>query len=93
MKALTLLPAHETLLKEEHVEAFKALAHETRMRVFVHLVRADREAPAGEIQETLGVPGPTLSTTWTSSAGRASSRAGRKSATSITRSNARQCRN
>ncbi|MBM4404984.1 MAG: winged helix-turn-helix transcriptional regulator [Chloroflexi bacterium] len=61
MKALTLLPAHETLLKEEHVEAFKALAHETRMRVFVHLVRADREAPAGEIQETLGVPGPTLS--------------------------------
>jgi len=46
---------------ETHVEAFKALAHLTRLQVFFFLVRARREAPAGEIQEALKVPGPTLS--------------------------------
>ncbi len=45
----------------EHVEAFKALAHLTRLRVFFHLVRAGRELPVGEIQAALGVAGPTLS--------------------------------
>ena len=46
---------------EAHVEAFKALAHLTRLQVFFFLVRARREVPAGEIQEALQVPGPTLS--------------------------------
>jgi len=43
------------------VSAFRALAHESRLRIFAHLVRAGRELPVGEIQEALGIPGPTLS--------------------------------
>jgi DNA-binding transcriptional ArsR family regulator len=50
------LEAHEA-----HVVAFRALAHLTRLQVFFFLVRAGREVPAGEIQEALEVPGPTLS--------------------------------
>lgn len=50
------LEAHEA-----HVVAFHALAHLTRLQVFFFLVRAGREVPAGEIQEALEVPGPTLS--------------------------------
>ena len=46
---------------EAHVEALKALAHLTRLQVFFFLVRARREVPAGEIQEAMEVPGPTLS--------------------------------
>jgi DNA-binding transcriptional ArsR family regulator len=46
---------------EPHVEAFKALAHLRRLQIFFHVVRAGRELSAGEIQEALGVPGPTLS--------------------------------
>lgn len=46
---------------ETHVEAFRALAHLTRLQVFFLLVQAGREVPAGEIQEALEVPGPTLS--------------------------------
>ncbi|MBI4246555.1 MAG: helix-turn-helix transcriptional regulator [Candidatus Rokubacteria bacterium] len=45
----------------EHAEAFKALAHLTRLEVFFLLVRAGREVPAGEIQAKLEIPGPTLS--------------------------------
>src|SRR5437016_9990125 len=45
----------------EHTEAFKALAHLTRLQVFFFLVRAQREVPVGEIQEALSVPAPTLS--------------------------------
>ncbi len=44
-----------------HVEAFKALAHLTRLQVFFFLVRAKAEVAVGEIQEAVGVPGPTLS--------------------------------
>jgi len=44
-----------------HVEAFRALAHLTRLQAFFFLVQARREVPAGEIQEALEVPGPTLS--------------------------------
>jgi DNA-binding transcriptional ArsR family regulator len=44
-----------------HVDAFRALAHLTRLQVFFFLVRAGREVPAGEIQEAVEVPGPTLS--------------------------------
>jgi DNA-binding transcriptional ArsR family regulator len=46
---------------EEHTEAFKALAHLTRLQVFFFLVQARREVPVGDIQEALGIPGPTLS--------------------------------
>jgi DNA-binding transcriptional ArsR family regulator len=44
-----------------HVEAFKALAHLTRLQVFFFVVRSKRDVTVGEIQEALGVPGPTLS--------------------------------
>lgn len=46
---------------EAHVEAFRALAHLTRLQVFFFLVRARREVAAGEIQEAIEVPWPTLS--------------------------------
>ncbi len=44
-----------------HVEAFKALAHLKRLQVYFYLVQARREVPAGDIQEALKLPGPTLS--------------------------------
>jgi ArsR family transcriptional regulator len=46
---------------ERHAEAFKALSHLTRLRVFFLLAGAGREVSAGEIAEALDVPGPTLS--------------------------------
>ena len=46
---------------EEQVEAFRALAHLTRMQIFFLLVRAGAEVPAGEIQAKLEIPGPTVS--------------------------------
>lgn len=46
---------------EVHADAFKALAHLTRLQVFFFLVRAGREVAVGAIQSALGVPGPTLS--------------------------------
>ena len=46
---------------EEHVEAFKALAHLSRLQVFFFLVRAGREMSVGEIQAEVEIPGPTLS--------------------------------
>ncbi len=46
---------------EEHVEAFGALAHLSRLQVFFFLVREGRELAVGEIQEALDIPGPTLS--------------------------------
>lgn len=58
MKALSLARLQA---REDHVEAFKALAHLTRLQVFFFLVRAGRELAAGEIQAELEVPGPTLS--------------------------------
>jgi ArsR family transcriptional regulator len=61
MISLRALPPTKLEAKEPHVEAFKALAHLTRLQVFFFLVRARREVPAGEIQEALSVPGPTLS--------------------------------
>src|SRR3989304_7629970 len=47
--------------REDHVGAFKALAHLPRLQIFFFLVRQGREVPAGEIQAELEVPGPTLS--------------------------------
>jgi DNA-binding transcriptional ArsR family regulator len=55
------LPLARLEASQAHVQAFKALAHLTRLQVFFFLVRARREVPAGEIQEALEVPGPTLS--------------------------------
>ena len=46
---------------DTHVEGFRALAHLTRLQVFFFLVRAEREVPAGEIQEAIEIPGSTLS--------------------------------
>jgi DNA-binding transcriptional ArsR family regulator len=61
MKTIPPLPLAKLEANESHVEAFRALAHLTRLQVFFFLVRAKREVPAGEIQEALEVPGPTLS--------------------------------
>lgn len=48
--------------KKQALDALSALAHETRLDVFRHLVQAGPDgAPAGEIGESLGVPSPTLS--------------------------------
>ncbi|WNJ99667.1 metalloregulator ArsR/SmtB family transcription factor [Thalassospiraceae bacterium LMO-JJ14] len=42
-------------------DCFAALGHETRLAIFRALVRAgDAGAPVGALQETLGVPGSTL---------------------------------
>src|SRR5215510_14459238 len=61
MTQRTALPLAKLEATEQHVEAFQALAHLTRLQVFFFLVRAGREVPAGEIQEAMEVPGPTLS--------------------------------
>lgn len=49
------------LARPEHVEAFAALAHPTRLELFFLLVRRAAEVSAGELQEALEIPGPTLS--------------------------------
>jgi DNA-binding transcriptional ArsR family regulator len=58
MKALPLARLHAT---DEHVEAFKSLAHRTRLEVFFFLVRQRGEVAVGDIQAELEIPGPTLS--------------------------------
>ena len=55
------LPLATLVGTPEHVDAFKALAHPGRLEVFFALVKAKGELPAGEVQEKLGIPGPTLS--------------------------------
>ena len=44
-----------------HVEAFKALAHLSRLQIFFVLVKAGRDMSVGEIQTAVEIPGPTLS--------------------------------
>lgn len=61
MQTMRPIPLAQLEANDTHVEALKALAHLTRLQVFFFLVRARREVPAGEIQEALEVPGPTLS--------------------------------
>ncbi len=61
MKSIKPVPLARLEANESHVEALKALAHLARLRVFFFLVRAGREVPAGEIQEAVNLPGPTLS--------------------------------
>jgi ArsR family transcriptional regulator, repressor of sdpIR and other operons len=46
---------------DRHVEAFKSLAHPTRLEIVFFLVRRGAEVSAGEIQAELEIPGPTLS--------------------------------
>ena len=55
------LPLATLVATPEHVDAFKALAHPGRLDVFFTLVKAREELSVGQILETLGVPGPTLS--------------------------------
>ncbi|MGH7317501.1 MAG: ArsR/SmtB family transcription factor [Candidatus Rokuibacteriota bacterium] len=61
MKSQGRLPLAQLEANDEHVEAFKALAHLTRLQIFFFLVRADREMSVGEIQAEVEIPGPTLS--------------------------------
>jgi DNA-binding transcriptional ArsR family regulator len=55
------LPLAQLRVAERHVEAFKALAHPTRLEIFFLLVRRGGEVAVGEIQAELEIPGPTLS--------------------------------
>ena len=55
------LPLATLVATPEHVDALKALAHPGRLDVFFTLVKARGEMAAGEVQEKLGIPGPTLS--------------------------------
>ena len=61
VKPLRRLPLAHLEAQESHVEAFKALAHPGRLHVFFFLVKARGETAVGEIQQALGLPGPTLS--------------------------------
>jgi ArsR family transcriptional regulator len=49
------------VVSPEHVEAFKALAHPGRLEVFFTLVKARAELAAGQVQEAVGMPSPTVS--------------------------------
>jgi ArsR family transcriptional regulator len=55
------LPLAQLSADETHVEAFKALAHLSRLQIFFLLVKAEKEMPVGEIQEAVEIAGPTLS--------------------------------
>ena len=61
MKSVSGPTLSQLAANESHVEAFKALAHLTRLQVFFFLVKAGREVAAGEIQEAVEIPAPTLS--------------------------------
>jgi DNA-binding transcriptional ArsR family regulator len=61
MKTIARLPMSQLSADETHVEAFKALAHVSRLQVFFVLVKAGREMSVGEIQEAVEIAGPTLS--------------------------------
>jgi DNA-binding transcriptional ArsR family regulator len=61
MKSMAPLPVSRLEAADEHVEAFKALAHLSRLQIFFILVRAKGEMTVGEIQAEVEIPGPTLS--------------------------------
>ena len=61
MKTIAPLPLARLDANHTHVEAFKSLAHLSRLQVFFFLVRAGKEMSVGEIQEAVEIPGPTLS--------------------------------
>ena len=54
-------PLAQLSANETHVEAFKALAHISRLQIFFVLVKAEQEMSVGEIQEAVEIAGPTLS--------------------------------
>lgn len=55
------MPLARLSANETHVEAFKALAHISRLQIFFVLVKAEQEMSVGEIQEAVEIAGPTLS--------------------------------
>ena len=55
------MPLAQLSANETHVEAFKALAHISRLQIFFVLVKAEKEMSVGEIQEAVEIAGPTLS--------------------------------
>jgi DNA-binding transcriptional ArsR family regulator len=61
MKVSSPLPLARLEANARHVEAFKALAHLSRLQVFFCLVRAAREMSVGEIRAAVEIPAPTLS--------------------------------
>ena len=61
MRTISRLPLAQLQASEEHADAFKALAHLSRLQVFFCLVRAGKELSVGEIQAEVEIPGPTLS--------------------------------
>jgi ArsR family transcriptional regulator len=61
MKTVTSSPRPLLQARPEHVEAFAALSHQARLELFFLLVRRNEEVSAGELQEALEIPGPTLS--------------------------------
>jgi DNA-binding transcriptional ArsR family regulator len=61
MKSIKPLPVAKLQASAAHVEAFGALAHLSRLQVFFLLVQKGDEVAAGEIQEAIGIPAPTLS--------------------------------
>ena len=61
MKTIARLPMAQLAADHTHVEAFKALAHLSRLQIFFTLVKAERELSVGEVQEIVEIPGPTLS--------------------------------
>jgi ArsR family transcriptional regulator len=61
MKTIARLPVAQLSANDSHVEAFKALAHLSRLQIFFFLVKAGEEMSVGQIQEAVEIPGPTLS--------------------------------
>lgn len=55
------LPLARLEATDRHVDAFKSLAHRSRLEIFFFLVRQKGEVSAGDIQAELEIPGPTLS--------------------------------
>ena len=61
MKAALRIKPRQIGASPAHVAAFKAIAHIARLRIFFFLVSRGGEVATGEIQEAIGIPGPTLS--------------------------------
>lgn len=59
---IDLLPLAPIQAQQRHTEAFKALSHLTRLRIFFHLVRQGVGGDSvGSIQKAVKIPWPTLS--------------------------------
>jgi ArsR family transcriptional regulator, arsenate/arsenite/antimonite-responsive transcriptional repressor len=61
-KKLCCPPTTQSLqAKPSHANAFKALAHMGRLKVFFHLVKAEEPLAVNQVQKALRLPAPTLS--------------------------------